>query len=202
MALTAPVFFLSGILGKAIRDQLGERLGTIKDLSVRLAPDADPIVTGLVAQIDGREAFLSLAQIATLNDRGLRLTTATGELQAFTRRDHEVLLGHEVLDRQLIDLNGRRIIRVNDLALAAVAHEYRLVGVDGSHQALLRRLFPTPLARCILGRDLIPWQDPEYLASQAPGSNLQISHARPARLHPRSLPGCSSSWPTPRVLRC
>jgi CBS domain-containing protein len=183
-ALARGLFFLSAIIGKPILDREGERLGTIKDLIVRLGPDRHPPVTGLVAHTQGRDVFLPRAQIAELNDEGARLSSTKINLQRFARRDNEVLLGKDVLDRQLIDVNGRRVIRVNDLQLAAVDGEYRLVGVDVGGRALLRRLAPARLSRRALAGDVIDWAELEYFASHAPEVRLRVSHERVARLHP------------------
>ena len=58
----------------------------------------------------------------------------------FTRRDGEILLNRDVLDRQLIDVNGKRVVRVNDLQIAPLQERYRLIGVDVGARALLKRL--------------------------------------------------------------
>ncbi|HEX5503831.1 MAG TPA: CBS domain-containing protein [Thermomicrobiales bacterium] len=178
------LFYLSSVLGKPIVDRQGERLGTVKDLLVRLGRDTHPPVAGLVAHTQGRDVFLPRAQVAELGAAGARLRSATIDLQRFARRDNEILLGRDVLDRQLIDVNGRRVIRVNDLQLARIDGEYRLVGVDVGGRALLRRLAPARFSRRALAGDLIDWAELEYFASHAPEVRLRVSHERIARLHP------------------
>ena len=178
------VFFLSALLRAPIRDHQGERLGRITDLIVRLEHDTFPAVTGLVTRTQGRDVFLPRAQIASLGVDGAVLTSATLDLQRFARRDGEVLLAMDVLDRQLIDVDGRRIVRVNDLELAAVGGAYRLIGVDIGGRALLRRLGPGRLARRLGAGEVLDWRDLEYFASNAPGVRLRVSHERVARLHP------------------
>ena len=183
-ATASGLVFLSAVIGKPILDREGERLGTIKDLIVRLGQDTYPPVTGLVARTQGRDVFLPRAQVAELSEDGARLSSTRIDLQRFARRDNEVLLGKDVLDRQLIDVNGRRVIRVNDLQLARVDGEYRLVGVDVGGRALLRRLAPARLSRHALAGDVIDWAELEYFASHAPEVRLRVSHERVARLHP------------------
>jgi magnesium transporter len=182
------LFFLSTVIGKPVDDQQGERLGTIKDLIVRLGDEPHPPVAGIVVRTQGRDVFVPRAQVAELGQAGMRLTSAKLNLQRFARRDNEILLGKDVLDRQLIDVNGRRIIRVNDLELAVVSdlrgEEYRLVGVDVGGRALLRRLAPGRLSRRVIAGDVIDWADLEYFASHAPEVRLRVSHERVARLHP------------------
>lgn len=185
---TPELFFLSAVTGKPVLDQHGERLGTIKDLIVRLGPSHHPPVTGIVTHIQGRDVFVPRGRVAELNADGAQLSSAKFDLQRFERRDNEILLSKDVLDRQLIDVNGRRVVRVNDLQLAAVedryGREYRLVGVDVGGKALLRRLMPGRLSRRAIAGEVIDWGELEYFATHAPEVRLRVSHERVAKLHP------------------
>ncbi len=189
MSTTAnPQFlFLSALIGKPVWDSAGERLGTVRDLIVRLGDERHPAVTGLVVRAQAHEVVVPRTQLGELGARGARLAVAQPQLQHFTRRDHELLLGRDVLDRQLVDVGGQRVIRVNDLQLAGFDNgqggEYRLVGVDAGGNALLRRLIPARFGGRSSG-EVIDWGDVEYLASHAPDARLHLTHERIARLHP------------------
>jgi magnesium transporter len=97
-----------------------------------------------------------------------------------------VLLRKDVLDHQIIDITGRRIVRVNDVQIAGIDGVYRLVGVDVSPQALLRRLGPRRLSDRIVGRQIIDWNAAQYLASAAP-VQLKVSYDRLSELNPVDL---------------
>ena len=58
-------------------------------------------------------------------------------------REGETALAREVLDHQLVDIDGARVVRASDLYLATVGGPVRLVGVDVGFGSLLRRLGPT-----------------------------------------------------------
>jgi magnesium transporter len=115
-----------------------------------------------------------------------QLRSSTVDLQPFSRRDGEVLLRKDVLDHQIIDITGRRIVRVNDVQIAGIDTVYRLVGVDVSPQALLRRLGPRALSDRIVGRQIIDWSEAQYLASAAP-VQLKVSYDRLSELNPVDL---------------
>jgi magnesium transporter len=119
-------------------------------------------------------------------DGKAKLASSTVDLQPFSRRNGEVLLRQDVLDHQLIDITGRRIVRVNDVQLTRVDGVYRVIGVDISPQALLRRLGPRALAGRVVGRQVIDWAEVQYLASAAP-VQLKVSYDRLADLHPVDL---------------
>ncbi len=194
-AINEEMLFLSQLIGQTILDKQNEKIASIKDVIVRIGTQTYPPVSGLVARASGRDFFISISQIQSLDERGAKLATYSVNLQPFARRDGEVLLGKDVLDKQLVDLNGRRVIRVNDLQLARADGEYFLAGVDVGAQALLRRLAPIALFIKMPGHQIIDWADVEYFASDAPAVRLKVSHDRLAKLHPVELARIVESLP-------
>ncbi|MBI2863052.1 MAG: magnesium transporter [Chloroflexi bacterium] len=178
------MLYLSQIIGRSIRDRQNEAIATIKDLIVRLGEEAYPPVVGLIARTGARDFFVPWVQVAELTERGAKLSTFKVNLEPFARRDGEVLLTRDVLDKQLVDVNGRRVVRVNDLQLAPVDSEVRVVGVDVSPQAILRRLGPASLFGKLQSREIIDWANVEYLVTHAPAVRLKMSHERLSKLHP------------------
>ncbi|HRD94308.1 CBS domain-containing protein [Accumulibacter sp.] len=179
------MLFLASFLGQAVRGTTDELIGDLDDLIVRVGDDRYPPITGLVIRDRRRLFFVPASQLQSFNGV-IRLVSSTVNLRPFLRRDGEILLAKDVLDHQIIDISGRRIVRVSDVQLADVERSYRLVGVDVSPQALLRRLGPRALAPRIIGRQVIDWQEAQYLASAAP-VQLKVSYDRLSEMHPVDL---------------
>jgi len=179
------MLFLTSIVDQPVEGKTGEMIGRIEDLIVRMGEDRYPPISGLVVRDGRRRFFVSAVSLQGLNGVA-RLATSTVDLQPFSRRGGEVLLRTDVLDHQLIDITGRRIVRVNDVQLTRIEETYRVVGVDISARALLRRLGPRALAGKIVGRQVIDWSDVQYLASAAP-VQLKVSYDRLADLNPVDL---------------
>lgn len=179
------MLFLTSIVDLPVEGKSGDRLGRLYDLIVRLGDEPYPTITGLVVRDRRRRFFVPAGILQSLNGTA-RLASSTVDLQPFSRRDGEVLLRQDVLDHQLIDITGRRIVRVNDVQLTRVDGVYRVVGVDISPQALLRRLGPRALAGRVVGRQIVDWAEVQYLASTAP-VQLKVSYDRLADLHPVDL---------------
>jgi magnesium transporter len=176
------VLYISQILGRPLRDVEGDRVAAIKDVIVSLGEDHPP-VTGLVARFGRRDFYLPRARIAKMSEQGVQLNSDTLDLRPFARREGEVLLARDVLDKQLIDVDGKRVVRVNDVQLIDVAGEWRVTGADVSLQGLWRRLAPGNLAgsRTV---EVIDWADVGYLATDAATVRLKSSRDKLARLHP------------------
>jgi magnesium transporter len=178
------MIFLASILDQPVQGKSGEVIGKLDDLIVRVDQHY-PTLSGLVVR-DGRRRFFVPARLLQTLNGTAKLASSTVDLQPFSRRNGEVLLRQDVLDHQLIDVTGRRIVRVNDVQLASVEGSFRVIGIDISPQALLRRLGPRALAGRIVGRQIIDWADAQYLASAAP-VQLKVSYDRLADLHPVDL---------------
>ena len=97
---------LSSVLRSPLLDRAGERLGRVEDLIVRLADGGYPPVTGVKARIGGRELFVPIGMIASLQPGAARLAGQTLSLGRFERRIGEVLLGTDVLGRKLVNVEA------------------------------------------------------------------------------------------------
>src|SRR6185369_6612863 len=128
------MLYLSQVLGRPIRDLEGERVATVKDVIVRLGADDHPPVIGFVARYRRRDFFLSRWRISDFGEQGLRMNSDILDLRPFVRRENEVLLARDVLDKQLIDIDGKRVVRVNDVQIIEAAGDWRVTGADVSLQ--------------------------------------------------------------------
>ncbi len=177
------MLYLSQVLGRPILDLEGERVATLKDVIVRLGEGDHPPVAGFVARYRRRDFFLPRWRISHFGENGVRLTSDILDLRPFVRREGEVLLASDVLDKQLIDVDGKRVVRVNDVQIIEAANEWHVTGADVSLAGLWRRLAPGFLRT---GRpvEVIDWADVGYLATDAATVQLKSSRGKLARLHP------------------
>src|ERR687884_2229090 len=161
------MLYLSQVLGRPIRDLEGERVATIKDVIVRLGEEDHPPVAGFVARYQRRDFFMPRWRISEFNEQGARLNADILDLRPFVRRENEVLLARDVLDKQLIDVDGKRVVRVNDVQLIEAGNEWRGKGADVSLQGLWRRFVPPGVVGSGRTVEVIDWADVGYLATDA-----------------------------------
>jgi len=150
---------------------------------VHLGEDHPP-VTGLVARHARRLIYLPRTRISRFDESGAQLNFDLLDLRDFKRRDGEVLLARDVLDKQLVDVDGKRVVRVNDVQLIEVNSEWRVTGADVSLQGLWRRLAPAGFMGSRRPVEVIDWADVGYLATGAATVQLKSSRDKLARLHP------------------
>ncbi len=184
-----PVLHVSSVLRSPLLDRAGERLGRVEDVIVRLADGGYPPVTGLMARIGGRELFVPVDRIASLAPGAVGLSGEKLSLRKFERRPGEVLLAGDVLGRKLVDVEADppRLITAHEIELACIDGWWRVVGVDPSPRAQLRRLLPRPLRGIIGDGPFLDWTDMEPFVGHVPSSRLRFSHRKLANLHPAEI---------------
>lgn len=178
---------LAGLLGQPVYNQVGAEVGRLADLVARWGGEAYPPVTGLVVRIGGRLAFVPVEQVARLGHRQVELRSARLDLRDFERRQGEVLLARDVLDHQLVDTDGVKVIRAADLYLAPLERAILLVGVDVSLQTLLRRLGPARFRPLPTPEQVIDWAAIEPFGTQEGQVQLRTTSRALQRLRPGEL---------------
>jgi CBS domain-containing protein len=177
------------LLRSPLLDRTGERLGRVEDVIVRLADGGYPPVTGLKARIGGRELFVPVDKVASLEARAARLAGQKLNLGRFERRVGEVLLRQDVLGRKLVNVEADppRLVSAHEIELACIEGWWRLVGVDPSVRAQLRRALPRALRGAISDRPFLDWTDLEPFVGHVPSARLRFSHRKLANLHPAEI---------------
>lgn len=181
------ILHLSRVVGGALRDSDGARLGKVDDLIVRLSGTGYPPITGLLVTVAGRQAYLPSERLADLAPGEAVLSKAKLDLRPFERRPEEVLLKHDVLDHQLINVEGARLVRANEVELARLEGWWRVVGVDTGPRGGIRRLLPQVLGRRIATGEFLDWASVEPFAGDVASVRLRVLHPRLAKLHPAQI---------------
>jgi CBS domain-containing protein/sporulation protein YlmC with PRC-barrel domain len=185
----AALVSLAGLIGKPVLNQAGQQIGTVADIVARWDSNQRyPPVTGLIVRVGRRRAWLPIDAVEEFGHDRIRLRTARLDLRDVARRPGEVELARDVVDHQLVDTDGARVIRASDLYLAQVAGVVQLVGVDVGFSSLLRRLGPARLRSRPTPDKVIDWASITSFGSQhGPGGTLQAAEHGLQRLRPGEL---------------
>jgi CBS domain-containing protein len=188
-AVRDQVVSLVGVIGAPLVNQAGAEVGTILDFIAKWdGAESYPPVTGMVVKVGRRRAWVPGKKVADVTERGARLRSAKLDLREFQRRKGEVMLSRDVLDHQLVDVDGRQVIRAADLYLAKLApDDLRLVGVDVSPKTLLRRLGPRRYRRRPTPNQVIDWGAIQPFKGAVSQVSLRTSHEGLHRLRPSEL---------------
>jgi len=187
------MLYLSQAIGSPVLDAHGEPMGKLDDLIVAIG-DRYPPVTGLVVATGKRRIFLPWSHVGSFDASGARLSTGQIDITRFQQRPNEIQLRQDLLDKQIVDIDGRKVVRVNDLSLDDVDGKLHLVAVDVGAAGLLRRLGLERGYR-VLARNLrlptperyIDWEDVDPVETSIASIRLRVPHAGLSELHPADL---------------
>jgi len=188
------MLYLSQAIGRPVLDRDGDPIGKVADLIVALGGRYPP-VTGLVVETDRRRIFIPWASVAAFDaSAGARLSTDRLDMAKFHQRPNEITLKQDLLDKQIVDIDGRKVVRVNDLRLDEIEGKLHLVAVDVGAAGLLRRLGLESAYRTIARNTRIPlperyidWEDVDPVETSIASIKLRVPHAGLAELHPSDL---------------
>nr|BBH93802.1 hypothetical protein KTA_20010 [Thermogemmatispora argillosa] len=135
------MIYLSTLLRQSVHDSEGRRLGILFDLYVS-PRETFPCVTALVVRppLNTNTLVVPWSQVHSIEETPITLKVRQDEITPYTPQPDELLLKRDILDKQIVDTQGVRVVKVNDLKLAQIKGTARLIGVDIGASGLLRRL--------------------------------------------------------------
>jgi magnesium transporter len=186
--------YLSELIGKPVADIDGERIGRLEDVvAANRGVMPHPEVVAIVVHHDNDRLTISYADLVVLIAPAIPLNKHIEDIQAYTPQESDLFLARDVLDKQIIDTNGVRVVRVNDVELARVNESVYVANVDVGGTGLLRRMGLTNLAHRMAGKaragfstNVISWDDVELLPSDQT-MRLKVPSEHMADLHPADL---------------
>ncbi|MBK7480622.1 MAG: magnesium transporter [Bacteroidales bacterium] len=193
-------FYLSGITGKEVFGSDGDVIGVIRDLMVNAVPSGqnDPnqqMITGIKLKIGKETKLYSFTTFRVVKVRENISVTCYDLIELSSEEISEgLLLAENIQDKQIVDLNGRKLVRVNDVRLATLPTGTYAVAVDIDISGLLRRIgILVPMQRVLsLFRINIPskyilWDDVQAIDFSNLNIKLSKSYAKLHTLHPSDL---------------
>ena len=185
--------YISELISKPVADLDGERLGHVRDIVASERDLPHPRVVALVVKRSRSELCIPYSDVAVLIAPAIPLNKRLKDIVPYRPHEQDLFLARDVLDKQIIDTDGMRVVRVNDLELARVNGHMYVANVDVGGLGLLRRLGVAKPAQRLaerIGRPIpsgiISWEDVELL----PGNQtlrLKVPSQSMAELHPADL---------------
>ena len=189
---------LSDLLGLPVYDARAGKLGRVREAAILPQDDANH-VSALIVRTAAGDRLVSASLLQTVNG-GVHTRAVAEDLPQYTSGEGMLLLERDLLDQQIIDVNGRKVVRVNDIELtldvdAANTARLRVTFVDAGARGAIRRLLKGIVPRHPLSSWLqriparsIPWEAVNLIETDpARRVRLKISSERVSRLHPADI---------------
>ncbi|HKW18937.1 MAG TPA: CBS domain-containing protein [Terriglobales bacterium] len=187
---------LTELLGAAVTDASGGQGGRVRGVALTPAEDRVHIST-LIVRTKAGDRLLPVSEVSSLNG-GIRANSPVSEWHSING-EGLFLLERDLLDQQIIDVHGRKVVRVNDVDLHTETENGHVtlkvgsvdVGARGAVRRLLKGVVPMSALRPVLQKippRAIPWDFVDLIETDpARRVKLKISHERLAKLHPADI---------------
>ncbi len=191
------MIYLSQMLGKPVIDADGERIGTIADMAIQTG-EVFPRVTSLAFKGPGGVPFMISWRkyVDEFDGECIRLQVVSTGIRFSYLQPEEVLIARDLMDRQIVDTQGMKVVRVNDLKLSESGSQLRLVGAEVGMRGILRGLAPWIERAAVsvskrfgkkLDEQIIAWNYMDLLDRDLSKVQLSVTHTRLEELHPADV---------------
>ncbi|MBZ4666492.1 CBS domain-containing protein [Mahella sp.] len=181
--------FFSQLVGKPVFTQQGTYIGKLKDAIASIYKEP-PIVTSIVISAGPKVILVLDADINAVK----KDTIILNKIHHSPLPEDILYIAQDIMDKQIVDVNGRKVVRVNDLKATFISQKIVIIGVDIGFSGLLRRLgierpikFLCKLLHIPLGDNIIAWDNVEPIVSEERHLKLAVPYKKLRQLHPADI---------------
>lgn len=192
------MIYLSQLMGNPVYAADGEKIGTVSDLGIATG-EVFPRVTSLAFKGPGRTPFMISWRkyVDTYDEKEIHLKVPAVEIRFSYLQPDEVLIARDILNKQIVDTRGMRVVRVNDLKLSDTSStQLRLLGAEVGVRGILRSLSPAlehvalKVARTFghpIPERIIAWSYMDLVERDLSNVKLSVSHKTLDDMHPADI---------------
>lgn len=181
------ISFISELLGKKVVNPDGEKIGIIKDIIVS-SNEQYPLVVAVVINADKKDKSIPWDYVDTITE-DMKLNWALQEINEYKHNGNDIKLSN-ILDKQIIDANGKKIDRVNDIELSKIDGKYQLIGLGIGFKGIAKRLGIYNVLKGLkinIPGEYIAWKDIDIYNTDEYNLKLKVANERLKKLHPSDI---------------
>ncbi len=187
------LFLYSSIVGRKVYDEFQESIGVLRDIYVS-TEEGYPKFIGYRLKKDGNYFDYEFKSIDFyLQENGKIRIMVRGAREIIAQR-YSYLLSKNLLDKKIVDINGKKVVRVNDLRIGEITGEYKVMAVESGYLSKFRKLGMEGIPKWFLKMlnieykdSAILWDDVESLEMVNDNLKLAIPYQKLAKLHPADI---------------
>lgn len=177
--------YLTELLNKKVFDLNNEDYGKVKDIIIS-SDRTYPLIEAIKIRANGENYFIPSSNIEKITKTKIKLNKTLEDIKQYPKQDSTIKLSRDILDRQVVDMEGSKIRRVNDVEISCKRGNYYIIGVDIGINGLFRRLGFGNISKKFYKEDnIISWNDIDSL--DFTNLKLKVSKKKLTRLHPADI---------------
>ncbi|MBW4055958.1 MAG: magnesium transporter [Proteobacteria bacterium] len=194
MVIEINEIYLSSVIGRSVINSNGDQIGILRDL-IMIPGEVFPEVSHIVIKSRKGMKTLPWSEVALFTHVVISTASTTPQhLTIYQSGDEDILVKRDLLDKQIVDVDGAKVVRVNDIKLGKLNQRLCIFSVDIGFRGLLRRLgyerfgerFAQAVKRDIPHRE-ISWEYVQPLEANSSKLALKIARDQMNEMHPADL---------------
>jgi magnesium transporter len=181
--------YLSEFIKKPVVDSAGKKIGKLKDV-IASSENTYPLISAVTVETsDKRKINIPYNYVDDMG-KEIRLKTLLNDIKEYNFKKQDIRLLEDVLDRQVVDIEDKKIRRVNDIKLSFTRGYYHVIGVDIGVYGILKRLGLESIVKPLGVRsneNIISWKDIDTLNSDYSQLKLKVPKQKIKKLHPADI---------------
>ncbi len=189
---------LSSLLGASVYDSSGAFAGHVREVAIFPQEDSNHISDFIVKTREG-DRLLPSRQVKTVIGSAIQVNGSAHDWPPLSSSEGMLLLERDLLDQQIIDVSGRKVVRVNDVDLLREQTNGTIklkvgrvdIGLRGAIRRLLKGMAPSRAVEALAMRmpeKSIPWEAVDLIETDpARRVRLRLAYERLSRLHPADI---------------
>lgn len=185
--------YLSRVMGKMVINEHGQKIGSLSDI-VMVPGEGFPQVSHLIVKKSSLNVIIPWGSITLFNRFVVSVKGKTVDFEHYDASEGEILLKRDILDKQIVDVDGAKVVRVNDIKLGSYKGFLCILSVDIGLGGLLRRLGYERIGSKIASllkrevpRQEISWEFVQPLEMNLSRLTLTMAQDQLAEMHPADL---------------
>lgn len=185
--------YFSEVLGKTVINEHGRRIGTLYDL-VMVPGETFPEVSRLIVKERKRLVAIPWRSIILFNQFVISVSGTSTEFPRYELSNEDILVKRDILDKQIVDVDGAKVVRVNDLKIGSYKDVLCILTVDIGLSGLLRRMGYAIMGKkvaTLLHKEIshkeISWEYVQPLDKNLSRLALTMAQDQLAEMHPSDL---------------
>ncbi len=187
-------FYLSRVLNQRVYHENRKVVGRLKDLIVDMSKIRPRVVAAVIGLGGNKSLTVDFSTFTISKEKNRYIIECVEFKETLSLPENILYLRKNILDRQIVDIDGKKVVRVNDLRLATLSNGTYAIAVDVGFEGLLRRLGIAKIIKYLLKpfgaaipSKLILWEEVETIDYPGSGIKLSKTHTKLNTLHPSDL---------------
>jgi len=183
------ILYLSDLIKKSVTDSMGKKIGKLKDIIV--SPDSsDPNIKAITVTISNKKLINIPCKHIDELEKKIKLRTTLKDISDYKIKKSDIKLVDDVLDHQVVDIEDKKVKRVNDIIISSIHGHYHAIGIDNGVYGILKRFRLAGIAKPFgINPDdnIINWENIDTLNTNYCDLKLKVPKQKIKKIHPADI---------------